>query len=189
SSDVGGVQSVISDTIGAAIENLFTAGSTIVLMFAFDWRLTLFCLLFLPLFIVPSRRVGNLQRALVMEIQERMAQLSAHMQETLSISGALLVKTFGRQRLEEERFREAAQAIRTLNIRRAMVGRWFQMFMGLFSGVAPVVVYWYGGYEVIHHHVTLGTVVAFVALVQRLFGPISSLLGVNVTVLSSLALF
>jgi ATP-binding cassette subfamily B protein len=111
------------------------------------------------------------------------------MQETLSVSGVLLVKTFGRQRDEYERFQQTSRRIRDLNIRRAMVGRWFQMAMGLFSSIAPAVVYWYGGHRIIGGYASLGTVVAFATFVQRLFGPISSLLNVQITVLSSLALF
>jgi ATP-binding cassette subfamily B protein len=189
SNDVGGVQSVVSDTLGAVFENVITAASTLVLMLALDWRLALLSIVFLPFFILPSRRVGDLQRGVVRETQEQMATLSAHMQETLSVSGALLVKTFGRQGEELARFRTTSKVIHDLNIRRAMIGRWFGMSMGLFGSIAPAVVYWYGGHRIIGGQASLGTVVAFAGLVSRLFGPISSLLGVNVTVLSSLALF
>ncbi|MHB8574993.1 MAG: ABC transporter ATP-binding protein [Dehalococcoidia bacterium] len=189
SNDVGGVQSVVSDTLGAVIENVITAGSTLALMLVLDWRLALFSVAFLPLFIIPAQRVGNLQRVLVTEIQEQMGSMSAQMQETLSVSGILLAKTFGRRADEVATFTATAAAIRDLNVRRAMIGRWFGMAMGLFGAIAPAVVYWYGGRRVIGHEASLGTVVAFAAFVQRLFGPISSLLGVNVTMLSSLALF
>jgi ATP-binding cassette subfamily B protein len=187
--DVGGVQSVVSDTLGAVIENAITAGSTLALMLALDWRLALFSIAPLPLFILPARRVGEVQRGIFTETQEQLADLNAQMQETLSVSGALLVKTFGRQRDEVERFQRTSRRIRDLNIRRAMVGRWFGMAMGLFGSIAPAVVYWYGGHRVIGGEASIGTVVAFAAFVQRLFGPISSLLNVQITVLSSLALF
>jgi len=187
--DVGGVQSVVSDTLGAVIENAITAGSTLALMLALDWRLALFSIAPLPFFIIPARRVGNVQRGIFTETQEQIADLNAQMQETLSVSGALLVKTFGRQTDEYKRFQQTSRRIRDLNIRRAMVGRWFQMAMGLFSAIAPAVVYWYGGHRVIGGQASIGTVVAFAAFVQRLFGPISSLLNVQITVLSSLALF
>jgi ATP-binding cassette, subfamily B, bacterial len=189
SSDVGGVQDVISNTLGAVVENLIIASSTMLLMLALDWRLALFSIAFLPFFILPSRRVGNVQRELTTEIQEQQAAMNAQMQETLSVSGALLVKTFGRQADEAAGFEQTARRIRDLSIRRAMVGRWFGMSMGLFGSITPAVVYWYGGHQVIGGDASLGTVVAFAALVGRIFGPVSSLLGVNVTVLSSLALF
>jgi ATP-binding cassette subfamily B protein len=189
SNDVGGVQSVVSDTFGSVIENVLIAGSTLALMLVLDWRLALFSVAFMPLFVLPARRVGNLQRSLVTETQEQVATMNAQMQETLSVSGALLVKTFGRQAEELATFRQTAKQIRDLNIRRAMIGRWFGMAMGLFGSIAPAVVYWYGGHRVIGGEASIGTVVAFAGLVGRLFGPISALLGVNVMVLSSLALF
>ncbi|MCC6386968.1 MAG: ABC transporter ATP-binding protein [Dehalococcoidia bacterium] len=189
SNDTGAVQGVVSDTLGGVVGNLITVGSTFALMLALDWRLALFSVAFLPIFIIPARRVGNVQRTLMAESQEQLAQLTAHMQETLSVSGALLVKTFGRQDYEIDRFDETARHIRQLNVRRAMVGRWFGVTMGLFGSMAPVVVYWYGGHRVIGGEATLGTVVAFAGLLGRLFGPTTALLNIHVTLLSSLALF
>jgi ATP-binding cassette, subfamily B, bacterial len=189
SNDVGGVQSVVSDTMGAVIENSILAGSTLLLMLLLDWRLALLSVVLLPFFVIPARRVGQAQRALVRETQEQLGALNAQMQETLSVSGALLMKTFGRQQEELARFRETAGAIRTLAIRRAMIGRWFGMAMGLFGSIAPAFVYWYGGHQVIGGAASIGTMVAFAALTGRIFGPVTSLMGVNITVLSSLALF
>jgi ATP-binding cassette, subfamily B, bacterial len=189
SNDVAGVQSVVSDTLGSVLENTITAGSTLALMLVLDWRLALFSVAFLPIFVIPARRVGEAQRQLVRRTQEHLGTLNAQMQETLSISGVLLVKTFGRGEDEIARFMHTASRIRDLNIRRAMVGRWFQLAMGLFGAITPAVVYWYGGRRVMVDAVSVGTVVAFAGLVGRLFGPISSLLDVNVQVLSSLALF
>lgn len=189
SNDVGAVQSVVSDTLGGLVGNLITAGTTLALMLFLDWRLALFSTAFMPIFIIPARRVGNIQRQLVTESQEQLATLNSQMQETLSVSGALLVKTFGRQGDEIGRFDATAHEIRVLGVRRAMVGRWFQMSMGLFGSLAPAVVYWYGGHRVIDDQASLGTVVASAALLARLFAPVTQLLNVNVTILSSLALF
>lgn len=189
SNDVGAVQSVVSDTLVGVVGNLITAGSTFALMLALDWRLALFSVAFLPLFVIPARRVGNIQRDLLSESQEQLAVLNSQMQETLSVSGALLVKTFGRQEDEIDRFEETARNIRALNIRRALVGRWFGMAMGIFGALAPAIVYWYGGHRVINDEATLGTVVTSASLLGRLFFPVTQLFSVNVTVLSSLALF
>lgn len=189
SNDVGAVQGVVSDTMSGVVGNIITVVSTFIVMLALDWRLALFSVAFLPVFIIPARRVGNIQRQLISESQEQLANLNSQMQETLSVSGALLVKTFGRQEFEAERFDETASEIRRLNIRRAMVGRWFGVAMGLFGSLAPVLVYWYGGHRVIDDKASLGTIVAFAGLLGRLFGPTTGLLNVNVTVLSSLALF
>ena len=188
-SDVGAVQGVVSDTLGGVVGNLITVVVTFAVMLALDWRLALFSVVFLPLFIVPMRRVGAIQRVLTGESQEQTAMMSGHMQETLSVSGALLVKTFGRQEYEINRFDDTNARIRALNVRRAMVGRWFGVGMSLFGSLAPVVVYWYGGHRVIGGEASLGTIVTFAGLLQRLFGPVTQLFGINITLLSSLALF
>ena len=187
--DVGSIQGVISSTLGEVVGNLITLVSTLVLMLALDWRLAVFSLAFIPLFVVPARRVGNIQRGLQSQTQAELATMNSQMQETLSVSGVLLMKTFGRQEDESKRFRDVADRVRWLNIRRALVGRWFMMAMGLFGALAPAVVYWYGGHRVMGGEVTLGTVVALAGFLPRLFGPTAALLNVNVQVLSSLALF
>ncbi len=189
SNDVQAVQGVMSDTLGTVVGNSITVASTMAVMLVLDWRLALFSLAVVPLFIIPARRVGNLQRALQGETQQQVAAMNAHMQETLSVSGALLVKTFGREIDETDTFQETSATIRDLNVRRAMIGRWFQMSIGLFGSIAPAVVYWYGGHQVIGGHASLGTVVALAGLLTRLYAPISQLLSVNVALLSSVALF
>lgn len=189
SNDVGAVQGVVTDTFSGIIGNLFTVTSTFIVMMLLDWRLAVFSVVFLPFFLIPARRVGGIQRDLYLRTQEEVANLNGQMQETLSVSGALLVKTFGREGQEIDRFEETAREVRSLSIRRAMVGRWFMFMMGLFSAFAPAVVYWYGGHRVIDDAATLGTVVASASLLTRLYGPASQLLNLNVTVLSSLALF
>ncbi len=187
--DVGSIQGVVSDTFGSLLSNLITLGTTLALVVFLDWRLAVFSMVFIPLFVLPARRVGNLQRELQLRTQEQMSAMNSHMQETLSVSGALLMKTFGRRRDETRQFAETAGDIRDLSVRRAMVGRWFWMVMGLFGTVGPAVVYWYGGHRVIDGHESVGTVVALAALLPRLFGPTATLVNVNVTVLNSVALF
>ena len=118
-----------------------------------------------------------------------MAALNSQMQETLSVSGILLMKTFGREAQEATIFEDTASQVRDLSIRRIMIGRWFGMAMGLFGSVGPAVVYWYGGHQIIGGEASLGTVVALAGFLPRLFGPTAALMNVNVNVLSSLALF
>lgn len=189
SNDVAGVQTVVSESLGGVFRNAIVATTTFALMLTLDWKLALFCAVLMPLFLFPARRVGNVQRQLVGQSQEQLAALNSQMQETLSVSGALLVKTFGRQEDEATRFDDTAGRIRSLNIRRAMVGRWFNMSMGIVAAIGPAVIYWYGGYRIIGGDSSVGTVVAFAALLTRLFEPVSALLSVNVTILSSVALF
>jgi len=181
--------SFFNETMGTVLGNLITVVSTMAVMVALDWRLALFSLVCVPVFLVPSRLVGQKQRQLVGEAQEQIAGMNSQMQETLSVSGALLVKTFGRQAQEIDTFHESAQSIRDIAIRRAMLMRWFGLSMGLFGSIAPAVVYWYGGHRVIGGEASLGTVIALAGLLVRIFGPISSLISLNVTILSSIALF
>lgn len=189
SNDVGGIQQVVSDTLSGVLGNIIVVSTTFALMLYLDWRLALFSVVFVPVFAVPARRVGNIQRDLMGRSQEELAQLNGQMQETLSVSGALLMKTFGRQEMELERFEERAKEIRSLNIRRAMTGRFFMAAMGVFSSMAPAIVYWYGGHRVIGGEASLGTVVAMAGLLTRMYQPVNQLLAVNLTVLSSVALF
>jgi ATP-binding cassette subfamily B protein len=111
------------------------------------------------------------------------------MQETLSVSGIMLMRTFGRMPDEAGKFGSVSEQVKDLNIRHALVGRWFQIATGLFAAVGPAVVFWYGGHRVLDGEVSLGTVMALAGLMPRIFDPISKLMGVQVTVLSSLALF
>jgi ATP-binding cassette, subfamily B, bacterial len=189
SNDVAAVRSVVSDTLSGVVGNIIVVTSTLGLMLLLDWRLALFSVAFLPLFIFPARRVAAIQHRLTSEAQTRLATLNSHMQESLSISGILLMKSFGRQATEQEKFEETASSIRTLEVRRAMVGRWFMVSLQLFGAIAPAVVYWYGGHRVIGGEASLGTVVATATLLTRVFQPVNQLLGAHVTVVSSLALF
>lgn len=189
SNDVAAVRTVVSDTLSGVVGNIIVVTSTLALMMLLDWRLALFSVAFLPVFIFPARRVADLQHRLTSEAQARLATLNSHMQESLSISGILLMKSFGRQATEQEKFEETATSIRTLEVRRAMVGRWFMVSLQLFGAIAPAVVYWYGGHRVIGGEASLGTVVATATLLTRVFQPVNQLLGAHVTVVSSLALF
>lgn len=188
-SDVNGVQDVVTNTFGSMLSNLITAVSTIALMMVLDWRLSLLGIAALPLFIWPTRKVGRMQRDMATQQQQRMADLSAHLQESLSVNGALLTKIFGQEEHQLNRFTTINHELRQLSIRRALVGRWFFMFLGLFGVLAPALTYWYGGHAVISGDMQVGTMVALAAYLARLFGPVTQLFSLNVTVESSLALF
>ncbi|HEX3246766.1 MAG TPA: ABC transporter ATP-binding protein [Chloroflexota bacterium] len=187
--DVNGVQDVIRDTLAGVLTNVFVVISTIVVILAIDWRLALVALAIIPLFIVPTRRVGQARHQIAREAAEQQSILSSHMQETLSISGAVLVKSFAAERAEAERFRENSVNLMRTQIRRALVGRWFFMFLGLFAAIGPALIYWYGGWLVIDGAITVGTIIAFIAYLQRLYGPASQLANVHVDVMGAMALF
>lgn len=187
--DVGGIQDVVTSTMVTVVTNIIVVTTTLVMISILDWRLTLVGVALLPLFIWPAKKAGGLRRNIRSETQVKRAERSAHMQETLSISGILLVRSFVQEAFEAARFRSLSQDIAALNIRLAMVGRWFFMLLGLYTAIGPAIVYWHGGRLVIDGDLSIGTIVAFVALLTRLFGPVSSLASVHVELTTSLALF
>ena len=190
SNDVNGVQSVVSDTIFSLVNNVVILGSTVVLMFALDWKLTIAALLVLPAFLLPTRQVGKATFQARKATQGKLAEMTAYMQETLGISGMQLVKAFVRQSAETLRFRKLNDELRLLNIRQSMIGRWFFMLMGVLGTAGPAVLWLFGGYLVVTGQESLGTVVTFATvLLGRLYGPVGSLANLQVNVVGSLALF
>ena len=189
STDVNGVQQAVTGTFTEFLMNAITLLVAIGLMFALEWRLALVALVVLPLWVYPTIRVGLVQRRLMREWHEESAHMSAHLEETLSVSGAMLVKTFGRQEYEAERFERSNSNLRSLSIRRMMAGRWFNLGTSLFGAVSAGAVFWFGGRAVIGESLELGSVVAFAMLTERVFQPFASIARINTTVLSSLAVF
>lgn len=190
--DVGGVQSVLSDTAATVLSNTTVVISTLVAMVWMDWRLTLLSVGILPLFAWLGKMVGEWAQGIRKEVQTRLADLSATMQETLSVSGALLSKTSGRSGLALQKFSGENDALTDAQIKQAMVFRVFFNLIGLTFSLTPVLVYWLASDLVVAHgdrHLTLGTIVAFTALQARLFFPLTGLLNVQVDVTSALALF
>jgi len=190
--DVGGVQSVVSDTAANVLSNVTTVLSTLVAMIVMDWRLTLLSVGILPLFAVLSARVGDGLRKQRTLIQSQMADLNATMNETLSVSGVLLTKTSGRQALALKKFKSENDQLTQTSVKMTMIMRVFFNMIGLTFSITPVLVYWLAGYLVIGQgdkSLTIGTIVAFTSLQSRLFFPLTSLLNVQVEVTSALALF
>jgi len=189
SSDVVGAQNAITGTIPNIVTNLVTLLSTLVVMITIDARLTILSIAVLPLFLLPTRRVARILREIRRKAMEYNADLSSLITETLSINGALLVKTFGRQRQESERFRDINENVRDIGVRRALVGRWFFMGLGISGAIGTALIYWAGGYLVMTDVLTIGTIVAFAAYLTRLYGPISSLTNVQVDFATSMVSF
>jgi ATP-binding cassette, subfamily B, bacterial len=195
SNDVGGVQSVLTDTASSILANVTTTVSTIVAMAILSWELTVLSLAVLPVFLFISRKVGRVRREVSGQTQESLADLTAHMQETLSVSGILLSKAFGRQSYEIGRFRNQNEKLAELEIRRTMVGRGFFSLVQIFFSITPALVYLVGGWLLLRGSYSgsaadlAGTIVAFTTLQSRLFFPMGQLLNVNIEIQSSLALF
>jgi ATP-binding cassette, subfamily B, bacterial len=187
--DVVGAQSAVTSTLVSIITSAFQVVATLGIMLALDWRLTLLALIILPLFILPSRRVGRLLRDIVNQQLDLNMQMNAMMNETLNVSGALLVKLFGRQRDEVQRFGERAERVRDIGVRQAMVGRWFFMMLGLASALGTAIVWWVGGYLVLQSAFTIGTIVAFAAYLTQLYAPITALVNARVSFATSMVSF
>jgi ATP-binding cassette subfamily B protein len=190
--DVGGVQHVVTDTASSVTSNFAIAISTMVAMLIIDWRLTLLSLGMLPFFLYLTYRVGNVRREVSSETQKRLAEMSAVTEETLSVSGMLLGKTFSAQERSVTRFAGLSRELARLQIRQAMVGRWFSMIIGTVFSITPAFVYWLAGTLAAAGDPTAptaGDIVAFTTLQSRLFFPMGQLLNVQVEIQGSLALF
>ena len=190
--DVGGVQGVVTDTASSIASNLAITIGTIAAMVLIDWRLTALSLGLLPFFMYLTYRVGKVRREVSTETQEALADLSSTTQETLSVSGMLLTKTFGQQAAAMDRFAGLNRRLAALQIRQAMVGRWFFMIVGTVFSITPAFVYWLAGWLAIQgdpSSPTIGDIVAFTTLQSRLFFPLGQLLNVQVEIQGALALF
>jgi ATP-binding cassette, subfamily B, bacterial len=185
--DIGGVQEVVTSTATSITSNVTTVIATVVAMFILDWRLTLFSLALLPLFVWMTRRVGAARRKVASVRQESMADISSLVQESLSVSGILLGKTMGRTTELAERFEGESARLADLEVRSRMTGRWMMSSIQMSFAVMPALVYLFAGHFA--GAISLGTLVAFTTLQSRLFFPIGSLLGVSLDVQTSLALF
>ncbi|OGO52162.1 MAG: ABC transporter [Chloroflexi bacterium RBG_16_69_14] len=190
--DIGGVQAVVTDTASSITSNLAIAISTTVAMFLLDWRLALLSLGITPFFLYLTYRVGKVRREVSSETQKSLAELTATTEETLSVSGILLSKTFGQQANAIDKFRGLNRRLAKLQIRQAMVGRWFFMIIGTIFSIMPAFVYWLAGMLAANGNPdapSAGTIVAFTTLQSRLFFPLGQLLGIQVEIQGSLALF
>jgi ATP-binding cassette subfamily B protein len=195
SNDVAGVQAVLTDTVSSLLSNITTVVSTVAVMFVLSWELTVLSLGILPFFLLLSRKVGKVRREVSGQTQESLADLTAIMEETLSVSGILLSKAFGRQSYEIERFKRENRRLSRLEIKKTMVGRGFFALVQIFFSITPAFVYLVGGWLFLRGQTDgpanqlVGTIVAFTTLQSRLFFPMGQLLNVHVEVQSGLALF
>jgi len=189
SNDVAAVQQTVRHSTVAILVAVTTALTTVVLMMILHPGMTVGALLAVPLFVLPTRRVGKSQQRLTRLVASTLGQLESHMQETLSISGAVLIKSFGRQTDEMERFKKKAAEVRDLSIKQYAVTRWLNALMGFMSAMGPAILLVVGGALFIRGQVTLGTIVAFGGLLGRLYAPVGTLANVHVQIVSALALF
>lgn len=188
-SDVIGAQQAFTSTLGGVLGNLISVSVVLVAMFALSWQITVASLILVPLFLLPARYMGRRLQALTREQMSLNAEMSSQMTERFNVSGALLVKLFGRPDEEAGAFSGRASRVRDIGVRIAMANRWFFTALTLVAALATAVTYGLGGNLVIDGAITLGTLLALVALLAQLYGPLTSLSNVRVDVMTALVSF
>ncbi|MDW5596555.1 ABC transporter ATP-binding protein [Conexibacter stalactiti] len=191
SNDIGGIDNVVTSTATSIASNVTTVVATIVAMTLLDWRLAIFSLILLPFFVWLTRRVGQERKRITATKQGRLADLSALVEESLSVSGMLLGKTMGRGGDLAERFARESEELAAIEVRQRMAGRWRMATVQMTFAVMPALVYWFAGQSIADggQTISIGTVVAFTTLQTRLLFPIGQLLSVSLDIQTSLALF
>ena len=190
--DIGGVSTVISGTLTNIVKNLATIVTTTIALFTMNWQLAIVGMLIIPLLILPSRIVGNTRFRLLTASQAKQDEMNQIINETLSVSGSMLVKLFTREKEEYANFERANGEAMKISLKEARSGRWFFVVMGMFTQVGPLLIYLAGGLimlKVTGSDLSVGTITATVALINRLYRPVESLLNVGVDFTRSLALF
>ena len=188
-SDIDGIQDIFNSTVVNALSSIFVLSSTAIVLVTMNWKLAIVGMIILPTFIFPTRKVGKLKWKIATKSQERISDLNQIIQETFSISGAVLTKIFTKEKDEYEKFEQVNEEVANLQIRESIVGRWFRMTITTFISIGPMLIYFYGGYLFIKGEISIGSIIAFVALLGRLYSPVSQLSNIHIDVTRSLALF
>jgi ATP-binding cassette subfamily B protein len=191
-SDINGVSAVISVMLTSVVSNLLTVGTSVFYLFYTDWRLAIVGLIILPVMIIPTKAVGKKRWMLATEVQEKSDELNTHINETLSVSGSMLVKLFTKEKTEYEKFKGINNEVTKTTIKERRAGSWFHVFLGLFIQIAPLCIYFVGGFLIMSRRdlgLSVGDITIVVALVNRLYQPVRMLLNLEVDFIRSLALF
>lgn len=188
-SDVVGSQQAITGTLVTIVSNVVSVTVILIVMLRADWLLTLLAVAALPLFVLPARRVAKVLRRITRQQMDHQARMSGILQESFNVSGAQLVRLFGRWDEERDKFADAAIQVRDYGVRRAMVGRGFFAALGLVSAVGTATVFWVGGVRVIDGQMSIGTLVMFATLLGQLYGPLSAITNSRVEFATSLVSF
>ena len=190
--DISGVSSVISGTLARIVSNTATVVTTLVALFTMSWKLAIVGIIVIPFLIIPTRTVGKTRFKLLKESQEKNDEMNQVINETLSVSGSLLVKLFTREEKEYANFVRVNNEVTKISLKEQRSGKWFMVAMGMFTQLAPLLIYFAGGLFIIREWdpaLTVGTITATVALVNRLYRPVEALLNIGVDFTRSLALF
>jgi ATP-binding cassette subfamily B protein len=187
--DVIGAQQAFTDTLSSIVSNLISVTLVLIVMFLLSWKITLISLVILPIFVLPAKRVGRRLSSITRESYGLNAQMNNTMNERFNVSGALLVKLFGRPAEERDAFESKAGRVRDIGVTQAMYARFFIAALTLTAALATAVVYGWGSIQVVDGTLKLGTVVALAAYLTRLYGPLTALSNVQIDVMTALVSF
>jgi ATP-binding cassette subfamily B protein len=188
--DIGGIEGIFSGTVAMILQNVFVFIAAASTLFITNWKLALVAILILPLFILPTRKVGRVRWKIASETQAKLANLNTVLQETMNIAGMMLVKIFTREKFQQDKFETVNREVTKLQIRESLAGRWFFMAIGTFAALGPMFIYLVGGILLIKYNaMTVGGIVMFVSLLGQLYGPVTSFANISSDVTRSLALF
>lgn len=189
--DISGVQSIIANTMASILTNVITLAVSVAMMIDKSPVLAAVGIAIIPLFALPTKWVGKTRWSLTQETQERQDEINGILSESLSVSGQLLVKLYGREEEEYNRYENSNKKMIALAIRESMAGRWFRAALGTFSNVGPMLVYLAGGILIMNYNdsITIGDITVMVALLGKMYFPIHSLMNIQVDWIRSMALF
>ncbi len=188
--DIGGIESIFAGTFVQILQNIFVFLTTAGILFYTNWKLAAVSMLILPLFVIPTRKVGKVRWKIAARTQEKLAELNTVIQETLSLGGTFLVKLFTKEKQQQAEFEKVNADVTRLQMKESLAGRWFFMTITTIVSLGPLIIYLIGGILLIRSgEITIGSIVMFVALLNRLYGPVTSFANISVDITRSLALF
>ncbi|MCR5015109.1 MAG: ABC transporter ATP-binding protein/permease [Ruminococcus sp.] len=190
-SDISGVQQIITSTLTSIISNAITLTVALILMFSENWKLALVGIAVVPLFVIPTRSAGKRRWSITKDSQACSDEINGILNETLSVSGQLLVKQFGMEQREYDHYESVNRKMIGLNIRESMAGRWFRMALGTFTNIGPMLIYLVGGIIMMRFDktITVGQISVLVALLGKMYMPVNQLLNIQVDWIRSMAMF
>lgn len=190
-SDISGVQMIITNTFTSILSNSITLIVALIAMYQKNWILATIGIIIVPLFTIPTRAAGKTRWTLTRESQACNDEINGILNETLSVSGQMLVKLFGQEKREYQKYENANRKMIELNIKESMAGRWFRVVISTFTSIGPMLLYLVGGILMMryNHDLTVGDITVLVSLLGRMYGPVNSLLNIQVEWIRSMALF
>ena len=190
-SDISGVQSVITNTLTSILSNSITLIVALVAMYQKNWILATIGIIIVPLFTIPTKQVGKTRWEITNDAQDSQDEINGILNETLSVSGQLLVKLFNKEEVEYQRYEKLNKKMTNLHIKESMAGRWFRLVLSTFSSIGPMLIYLVGGILIMQYDssLTVGDITVLVSLLSRMYSPVNSLLNFSVDWIRSMSLF